>query len=900
MQAPMSLVWLIDVLGSSTMILMSIYGVRLMKEVYRKRRYAALYTFLYAQTLALAVFAISRSVAHIVKRVLMTAGYPDVWHALSPVSGGINSITFIVFALSALLYSNVRAASEKVDALEKRERELKRSKREYQDLYDYAPDMFGSVDARTGKIIQCNHTLAATLGYSKDELVGRPVSDIYHMECVEDPGKDGLLFVETDEADNAELQLKRKDGSRIDVSLKVSAVRDEHGNVLFCRCIWRDITDRKRAERALQESEAKHRSLTNDVLDSSGVGIVILDSGFRIVWLNLALEQFFGLRREDIIGMDNRRLVRERIKYIFEEPEAFAERILETYEDNTSIRRFECHVLPEGERKERHLEHWSQPIRSGLYAGGRIEFYTDVTGRKKTEEQLRKLFHAVEQSPSSVIITDTRGNIEYVNPRFTELTGYACEEVIGRNPRLLKSSHHPPEFYRELWKTITSGGVWTGELYNRKKNGELYWEHTCISPITDADGTITHFVALKEDVTQKKFYEEEKKRLQIQLLQAQKMEAIGKLSGGVAHDFNNLLTAIMGYSELVLDSFGDQERLRKNVEEIRKSAERAASLTRQLLAFSRRQVLQTKVLDINDLVTDIKKLLFRLIGEDIELATELAADLPKVKIDPAQIEQVVMNLAINARDAMQHGGILTIRTENVVIDEASSRLIPYSRPGSFVCLTVEDTGEGMDKDVIQHIFEPFFTTKDVGKGTGLGLAVVYGIVKQHEGWINVQSEEGKGTSFKVYLPACRAMERSEHKTRDIPKEELNGKGERILLVEDEEIVLRSCASLLRKNGYTVFETTNAKEAMDTFEREKDRIHLVCSDVVLPDENGVQLVNRLLSSKPDLRVLLTSGYTGRKSQLELIREKGFRFLQKPYTLTDLLRAIRELIEGNTTG
>jgi len=389
-------------------------------------------------------------------------------------------------------------------------------------------------------------------------------------------------------------------------------------------------------------------------------------------------------------------------------------------------------------------------------------------------------------------------------------------------------------------------------------------------------------------------HEIERSTIEAQLRHTQKMEAIGRLAGGVAHDFNNLLTPITGYSQLLLSRLEDHNPLRKDIEEIKKAAERAASLTRQLLAFSRKQVLQPEVLDLNAVVADMEKLLRRLIGEDIELVTALEPGLESVKADPGQIEQVIMNLAVNARDAMPEGGRLIIKTENVTLDEEHCKVIPEARPGKFVCLSVTDTGVGMDKETLQHIFEPFFTTKEGGKGTGLGLSVVYGIVKQHEGWIDVSSVPGRGATFKVYLPVFYG-EREAEQQEAISWRELQGSGKRILLVEDEAGVRKFATGVLGENGYEVFEAASAKEAMDIFEREKGRFHLVFSDVVLPDKNGLQLVDQLLSRKPGLRILLSSGYTEEKSQWSVIRERGFRFLQKPYALPDLLQAVKEAIE-----
>lgn len=394
--------------------------------------------------------------------------------------------------------------------------------------------------------------------------------------------------------------------------------------------------------------------------------------------------------------------------------------------------------------------------------------------------------------------------------------------------------------------------------------------------------------------------EEERESIQAQLLQAQKMEAVGRLAGGVAHDFNNLLTAIISYSEFLIAALDPEDPRRADAEQIKQVAARAAALTRQLLAFSRRQALQPTETNLNDIVLGIQKMLRRLIGEDIELVTVLGPGVKPIKADPGQIEQVIMNLAVNARDAMSNGGTLSIKTENVLVDADQCRFMPEARPGYFVRLSIEDTGIGMDEEVMQHLFEPFFTTKEVGKGTGLGLAVVYGIVKQHNGWINVYSEPGHGSTFRVYLPAC--VEEGEilpETLYEFVQEELRGDGARVLLVEDERDVRAAVRRTLDENGYIVFEAADASEAVTIYNKEKGRFDLLFSDVVLPGQNGIQLAEELAARNKRLRVLLSSGYTGERARWSIIQERGFHFLQKPFGSPDLLRAIKETLQARFT-
>ena len=390
--------------------------------------------------------------------------------------------------------------------------------------------------------------------------------------------------------------------------------------------------------------------------------------------------------------------------------------------------------------------------------------------------------------------------------------------------------------------------------------------------------------------------EEERDKIQFQLRESQKMEAIGRLAGGVAHDFNNVLTAITIGSEMLLGDLSSGDPKRQDVEEIQKAAERATSLTRQLLTFSRRQMVEVKLLDVNFIISDMDKMLRRLIGEDVQLDTILEPKLNSIKGDSGSIEQVIMNIVVNASDAMPNGGKITVRTENVALVEKDITFIAEAKPGDFVRLSIADTGTGMDKETMEHIFEPFFTTKAKGQGTGLGLSTVFGIVKQIDGWINVYSEPGRGSTFRVYIPAFfgGSKDKNELTQKTTSLQKLHGNGERILLVEDDESIRTVALRLLTENGYKVIPAVSAEEAMAIFDRENRNFQLVLSDVVLPGKSGVELVGQLLTLQPELHIILSSGYADDKAQLSVIQERGYPFIQKPYTTDKLLRSIRENI------
>jgi PAS domain S-box-containing protein len=519
-----------------------------------------------------------------------------------------------------------------------------------------------------------------------------------------------------------------------------------------------------------------------------------------------------------------------------------------------------------------------------LYYEGSLE---DITERKQAEESIRKLSQAIEQSPVSIIITDVKGRIEFVNVKFTQITGYTYEEAIGRRPSILKSGETPAEEYSRLWKTIGSGGVWSGELHNRKKNGELFWEYATIAPVRNADHVITHYVAVKEDIT-------ERKKLEAQLRQTQKMEAVGQLAGGVAHDFNNMLGVIIGYAELALGQADLDDSLRRNLQGILSASLRSAEITRQLLAFARKQTIAPKILDLNETVEETLKLLRRLIGEDIELVWLPGAKLWPVKMDPSQIDQILANLCANARDAIAGVGRIAIETQKAVFDRAYCAQHRGFSPGEYVMLEVSDNGGGMDKPTLDKIFEPFFTTKDPGKGTGLGLATVYGIVKQNAGFINVYSEPDHGSTFKIYLPRHADQPGQEPKAVPAP---LNLVGhETILVVEDEIENLRMVKLMLESYGYQVLAASSPGEALLTAKKHSDRIHLLLTDLIMPEMNGRDLSKEMLSLYPDLLCLFMSGYTNNVIVHHNVLDKGVHFIQKPFSMQNLAATVREILDA----
>ena len=504
--------------------------------------------------------------------------------------------------------------------------------------------------------------------------------------------------------------------------------------------------------------------------------------------------------------------------------------------------------------------------------------------QQSNEQSLRKLSRAVEQSADSIMITDQHGIIEYVNPAFEALTGYTRDEICGLSPRILKSGEEGVETYQGIWKTILAGKSYRGILANRKKNGELYYVEESICPVRDGTGQITNFISNARDLS-------ERLGLEAQLLQSQKMDAIGNLAGGVAHDFNNLLTIITSYAELALDTVPQGSPLESKIQEILLAARRAAELTRQLLAFGRKQPQALRVADLNLVIGRIANTLPRLIGEDIQFTFTGGEGLGRVRVDPLQIEQILMNLAANARDAMPQGGFLRIETCDVKLEDdhihCKQGIVPTGR---YALITVSDDGTGISAKHLPHIFEPFYTTKPLGKGTGLGLATVYGIVKQNKGFIWAYSERRMGTIFKIYLPCLGRRDHSEA-ALDVTTERVARGSETILLVEDEQAVRRATAEFLTLQGYTVLEAKDGVDALSVAQKHRETIHLLFTDVVMPNMSGGQLAKELIELRPETRLLFVSGYAGKTVLDHKVVDLETNFLQKPYSLKQLSLKIR---------
>ena len=510
----------------------------------------------------------------------------------------------------------------------------------------------------------------------------------------------------------------------------------------------------------------------------------------------------------------------------------------------------------------------------------------ECAGRLHTEKQLNLAARVFENSQEAIVVTDSENVIVSVNHAFTRITGYTADESLGKTPRFLSSERHDKAFYEKMWKAITSEKCWQGEIWCKRKNGEVYPEWLSITATLDDAGRVIHHIGIFSDISERRHLEE-------QLRQSQKMEAVGMLAGGVAHDFNNILMVIIGYCDMLKLNMRDDDVQQYKVDQVIKAANRASQLTSGLLAFSRKQIMNSQKADLNRIVADGEKFLRRIIGEDIRFSTVLADNPLNVNVDSGQITQVLVNLVTNARDSMPQGGDLTIETSIQNLDETFVRMHGYGSVGKYAVMQVSDTGRGMDEKTRLRIFEPFFTTKEIGKGTGLGMAIVYGIIKQHNGYINVYSEPEQGTLFRIYLPVISREQPDEEETA-VPVSPQRGT-ETILVVEDDESVRNLEASILQKFGYQVITAVDGQDGIDKFKENREEIKLVVMDIIMPQKSGKQASDEIRMIQPGIRVLFTSGYPADIVQSRGEIDEGAELVMKPLNASELLAKIRNILD-----
>ncbi len=798
--------------------------------------------------------------------------------------------------------------------LDRRSLALRETEHRFRVIFENSPDAV-FVESEKGLVLDANPAACRLHGLSKDRLVGIHVAELVPPSQREAVVRDFPLWF------SGALQLYEgysytSDGRIIPVELKASRIeyRDEPALLLLVR----DISERRSGEDRRSATVQGLRAIV-DIADDL-IACPDMDSLYRQA-VELAREKL-GLERCAIFLCDGRHALGTFGTTM--QGETSDERSHRVPLDEIWRERFRLRGLnePRWSLSLEPLRNWQdgsmQPRGQGWVAVTPIQtasksmgvFFNDsaithsvfdpvrqeivavycsllanIMERKAAESERGRLAVAVEQSAEAVLISDLNGTITYVNPAFERITGYQASEVLGLNPRILKSGRHDMAFYERMWAALLAGEAWTGRITNRRKDGALYESEQTTSPIRDSKKNTVGYLTVSQDVTRSIQMENE-------LRQAQKMDSIGRLAGGIAHDFNNLLTGILGFTKVVMEDLGPQHPSRADLEEIMRAGDRAAKLTRQLLAFGHKQVLKIQPLDLRAVVTSMDSMLRRTMGEHIELVTDLPDTMRHVEADHGLIEQVIMNLVLNARDAMPRGGILILRALPVEVGESMVQRHPEAKPGPYVLLSVKDDGTGMTESIKQQAFEPFFTTKE--KGRGLGLSTVYGIVRQFGGFVELDSEPGQGTEVRLYFPTTSQPGRPAPAKEDAPA--LSTGGETILLVEDESTVRRLAIRILKSLGYTVLESRNGEEALSLYEQYSGVIHLVLTDVVMPRMGGPELVSRLRQKRAPVKILYMSGYTddGRLDGLHV--ENAASLILKPFTREALAIEVRRALDG----
>ncbi len=727
-----------------------------------------------------------------------------------------------------------------------------------------------------GRIIDVNKAFILLTGYRSKDLIGR--TTVEHGIWADSQQRSRIIrsLQEQGIVHNTEVAVRAKDGNIHTVLFSIEKAIIGREPYLLSTAV--DITDQKHTERELRESEEKYKKL----VDQSLQGLAVIQNE-RFVFCNSKFAEISGFSVEELLSLSSE----EMMKIVpLNDLERAYERRLASTEGRHAPANYEYRAL-----KKSGAEVWLEVYCSAIQYAGKPAIqaaFMDITERKKALENLQKALDwqkaIFEGSRDAVMISNKNSKIIDANEKACQLSGYSKEELLNMQAGDLNKTADP-SVLESLRLRILNGEDILGETQIHTKDGreiDVEFGHSRVV----ISGEV-YIYSICRDISNRK-------RLEKQFQQAQKMEAIGVLAGGIAHDFNNLLNVINGYSELALEELGSDHSARPDIEQVIRAGQQAASLTSQLLAFSRKQILKPEIMNLNDTVSEMSAMLSRLLGEDIEIATIAEPNLGFINADPAQIQQIIMNLAVNARDAMPKGGSLTIETANFEFDQNYIDSHSAAHSGSYVMLAISDNGIGMDAATQARIFEPFFTTKGEGKGTGLGLSTIYGIVKQNNGFIWVYSEPGKGATFKVYFPRTEGRimpAAAENKS----KRESRG-SETILVVEDETPVLALTSRILTKHGYTVFRAASANEGLEISQKHAGKIHLVVADAVMPGMGGKEFVSRIKIDRPDIKALYTSGYTDKAIVHHGILDSDVAFLQKPFTIENLTRKVREVIDS----
>ena len=782
-------------------------------------------------------------------------------------NGQFKTLSWSAVILEGLVYALAMDVTERKRA----EAALQHSEQKIQALVQSAFDAIVTANG-AGNIIGWNQAAAEMFGYAEAEVQGQPMTLLMperfreaHRAGIQRVGSGGQRRLTA----AVEVAGLHKDGREFPIELAISGW--QIGANKFYSGIIRNIAGRKTTENQLK--------LQHAALAAAANAIIITDAKGTIEWVNDAFTQVSGYTYAEAVGQTPRLLKSGQHDF------AFYQRLWATL-----LRGELWRSEMVNRRKDGSLWATEIAITPVKNSHGEITHYVsvnyDLTERRRTEAELRLLRAALEAAANVIVITDAKGTIEWVNDAFTRITGYRREEAIGNNPRVLKSGQHPPEFYQEMWRTISSGQVWHGEIHNQRKDGTPLEEDATITPVKDAAGVITHYIAIKQDIT-------EKKALEKQFLRAQRMESVGMLAGGIAHDLNNVLAPISMGLEL-LQQVPLPDKFRSVIDSMLTSTQRGAGIVKQVLTFARGTDGERAIVQLRHLIKDIKRMAEETFPRNISLRSDVAADLWPLMADPSQLHQVLLNLSVNARDAMPDGGSILYQAQNLHLDGAAAKLHVGAKPGDYVLLKVTDTGTGMPPEVIDRIFEPFFTTKPQGQGTGSGLPTVLGIIRSHGGFIEVQSVPGKGTTFEVYLPADQSSATVAGPARAEPLR--SGHGETILVVDDEPAVLAVTSSMLEANGYRVLVAEDGAAAVAVYAQHAQQISVVVTDIMMPLMDGVALIRSLQRLDPRVRIITVSGLSNQPGQPERhteLQAKGIRHhLNKPFTVEALLTAIHQ--------
>ena len=756
------------------------------------------------------------------------------------------------------------------------ENQLRDSEMRYRRLFEAAKDGVLLLDAETGMVTDVNPFLIKLLDFSHEQFLNKAVWDLGFFKDVWANQAKFMELQQTGYVRYDDLPLETADGRKIHVEFVSNVYAVDHHKVIQCNV--RDITEHKRTEAAIREQEEENRTILKTTME----GVFMFDRQGRFLEVNDTYCSLLGYSRDELLRMSIPDVeadetpveVAETLQRIMQEGKAQFERRQRRKDGTLVDLDVSCNFI-------------------STSSGRFVCFLRDITERKRSEVVLREseeeLRMILKTTMEGFSVADLQGRYLEVNDTFCSMTGYSRDELLRMSVPDLEANETGVEVTTQLQRVIEEGKA-QFERRHRRKDGTPMDVDISLNFVPIHGGRLVCFL---RDITERKRREAERVTLDEQLRQAQKMESVGQLAGGVAHDFNNILTGISGYTELALERLDPASPMREDLAEVLRLSKRAAELTRQLLAFSRRQMLEQQVLNINDMIADTAKMLKRVLSENIDLQFVPAPNLGNVRADPMQLEQVLMNLAINARDAMPAGGKLTIETANVELDADYAGHHVSVIPGRYVMMAVSDTGHGMDAATQSHLFEPFFTTKEKGKGTGLGLATAYGIVKQHGGNIWVYTEPGNGATFKVYLPRA---EEAASAAKPAADPGMSRGEETILIVEDEPAVRAVAERALKARGYALLTASNAEQAESLFSEHPERISLLLTDVVLPGINGRMLYDRLKSKKPDLKVLYMSGYTDNAIVHQGTLDTSVAFMQKPFTVEMAARKVRQVLDG----